>query len=107
MEFSEGCCYNFRMGSDDEDNLKMGDDAADDIVEAIKEEVIEAAKAIVADVKAIAHEVADTIAEGADHEHLFQPQDQGDSDAAPAAEEGDAPNRDDAAGGVASARKPS
>ena len=40
----------------------MGDD--DDIVETIKEEVTEAAKAVVAEVKSIAHEVADAIAEG-------------------------------------------
>lgn len=40
----------------------MGDDK--DIVETIKEEVTEAAKAVVAEVKSIAHEVADAIAEG-------------------------------------------
>jgi hypothetical protein len=40
----------------------MGDD--DNIVETIKEEVTEAAKAVVAEVKSIAHEVADAIAEG-------------------------------------------
>jgi hypothetical protein len=40
----------------------MGDD--DDIVETIKEEVAEAAKAVVADVKSIAAEVAEAIAEG-------------------------------------------
>jgi hypothetical protein len=40
----------------------MGDD--ENIVETIKEEVTEAAKAVVAEVKSIAHEVADAIAEG-------------------------------------------
>lgn len=40
----------------------MSDD--ENIVETIKEEVTEAAKAIVAEVKSIAHEVADAIAEG-------------------------------------------
>lgn len=39
----------------------MGDE--DDIVETIRQEVAEAAKAVVADVKSIAHEVADAIAE--------------------------------------------
>lgn len=41
----------------------MGDDD-DSIIETIKEEVAEAAKAVVAEVKSIAHEVADVIAEG-------------------------------------------
>lgn len=36
----------------------------ENIVETIKEEVTEAAKAVVAEVKSIAHEVADAIAEG-------------------------------------------
>lgn len=40
---------------------KMGEDK--DIVETIKEEVGEAAKAVVADVKSIAHELADAITE--------------------------------------------
>jgi hypothetical protein len=40
---------------------KMGED--DNIVETIKEEVGEAAKAVVADVKSIAHELADAITE--------------------------------------------
>lgn len=39
----------------------MGEE--DDIVETIKDEIAEAAKAVVADVKSIAHEVADAIAE--------------------------------------------
>lgn len=87
----------------------MGDDGDEDIVEAIKDEVTDAAKAVVADVKAIAHEVADAIAEGTGHEHahapLFHPPDHADSEAASATEGGD--HRDDAAGGTASGRKPS
>ncbi|MBI5321974.1 hypothetical protein [Bradyrhizobium sp.] len=42
----------------------MGDDDDDNIIETIKEEVADAAKAVVAEVKSIAHEVADVIAEG-------------------------------------------
>ncbi len=106
MGFSK-YCYNFKMGSHDKDNLKMGDDD-DDIVEAIKEEVIETAKAVVADVKAIAHEVVEAIAEGTGHEHahLFQPPGHDGSNAAPGAEEGDASHPDSAAGGMTSAKKP-
>lgn len=42
--------------------IRMGDD--DNIIETIKEEVSDVAKAVVAEVKSIAHEVADAIAEG-------------------------------------------
>ena len=44
----------------------MSDDHNDDhnIVETIKEEVAEAAKAVAADVKSIAHDIADAITEG-------------------------------------------
>ena len=78
----------------------MGND--DDIVETIKEEVADAAKAVVADVKAIAHEVADAIAEGVcgEHvQHIRPPDDDDDSKAKPSAdvEGGGASRKDDAA----------
>lgn len=109
MEFSK-LCYNLKMGNGDKNNFKMGDHGDDDIVEAIKEEVTDAAKAVVADVKAIAHEVADAIAEGTGHEHahphLFQPPDDDRDDAAPVAKATDASHRDNAAGGTTSVKKP-
>ena len=65
----------------------MGND--DEIVETIKEEVAEAAKAVVAEVKSIAHDVADAIAEGkaglcGDDAHAVPPPDEAAKAATPA-----------------------
>jgi len=57
----------------------MGND--EPLVETIKEEVADAAKAVVADVKAIVHEVADVISEtvcGEHPQHIHPPDDDND-----------------------------
>jgi len=73
----------------------MGND--EPLVETIKEEVADAAKAVVADVKAIVHEVADVISEtvcGEHPQHIHPPVDDDDERAEPSDGHGASPAAD-------------